>query len=261
MSRSTVVEPAESGPELSLIGRAGWGAAAAAAAALGCAAGLAAGGLLPWKEPAWAPVLDGGMREVTLMTALGGAIGWTAGAFVWLALGPRRFLSLLARGVAGAVAGALAGGLGPIIGGLTNGRLPAEAGAVLACAVSGALAGFVGVLRSRRSVAVEPSEDEWPTEQRRRPVRHPPAGPVVRLGPILAVTVGSLAVVIVGPPSPSGWPMLCVGLLGLAVAWALSSLEHQVRAQRRRLGTLKRRVRTLRRQLRERTAEPAGSNP
>jgi hypothetical protein len=158
------------------------------------------------------------MREVTLMTALGGAIGWAAGAIVWLALGPRRVMSLLVRGVAGAITGALAGGLGPIIGGLTNGRLPAEAVAVVACGVSGALAGFVGVLRPGRSVAVEPSVDEWPTEQGRRPVRHAPAGPFVRLGPIVAVAVGALAVVIVGPPSPAGWPMLCVGLLGLAVA-------------------------------------------
>ena len=148
MTRSTFVEPAESGPALSTIGRAGrragWGAAAAAAAALGCAAGLAAGWRLPWRVGDWAPMLDGGVGQATLlMAALGGAIGLAAGGAAGLALGgPRRLAAGLTRPVVGSRR-ALAGGLGPVLGVLTAGRLPAEAAAVLACGVS-ALAGLVG---------------------------------------------------------------------------------------------------------------------
>jgi hypothetical protein len=266
MTCPSVVESGVAGPGLPIVGRTvrrvGWGAAAAAAATLGCAAGLAAGGQLPWKVPDWAPVLDDGIGKVTLlMAALGAAIGWTAGTFVGLALGPRRLRALLTRCGVGAVAGALAGGLGPVLAALTAGRLPAEAGAVLACGVSGALAGLVGVPRSRRAEPVGPSEDDWPATpapaRQRTPRRagagRAAAGSVVRLGPTVAVAAGCLAVVIVGPPSPAGWPMLGVGLLGLAVAWALSAQERQVR-------TLKRRVRALKRQLRDRAVEPANSH-
>ena len=250
MNRGTLVDPTESG--LETVGRrVGWGAAAAAVCALGCAAGLAVSRQIPWGVPDRAPVLDDGVGIMTLVLAVaGGTIGLVVGTLVGLVLGPRRFVPLLVRGSAGAVAGALAGGLGPILSLLTAGRLPAEAGAVLACGASGILAGFLGVPRPQRPVVAESSADEWSGGQERRPARRTAAG---RLGPVLAVAVGCLAVVIVGPRSPAGWPMFGVALLGFAVAWALSSQEREIRV-------LRRRVRTLRRRHRERAEEPAESH-
>jgi hypothetical protein len=61
-------------------------------------------------------------------------------------------------------------------------------------------------------------------------------GPVVRVLPVLIVSVGCLLAVGLGAPTPVGWAMLAVGLLGLAVAWALVGQERRIKELKLRLG-------------------------
>lgn len=55
------------------------------------------------------------------------------------------------------------------------------------------------------------------------------SGAIVRVAPVLMVTVACLLAVGLSTPSPAGWPMLGVGLLGLAASWALVGQERRIR--------------------------------
>jgi hypothetical protein len=69
------------------------------------------------------------------------------------------------------------------------------------------------------------------------------AGPVVRVLPVLLVSVGCLLAVGLGAPSPVGWAMLAVGLLGLAVAWGLVGQERRIKELERQIGECEGRTR------------------
>jgi hypothetical protein len=63
-----------------------------------------------------------------------------------------------------------------------------------------------------------------------------------RLAPVLMVSVACLVAVGLSTPSPVGWAMLAIGLLGLAVAWALFGQERRIRDLERRLAARERAV-------------------
>jgi hypothetical protein len=58
---------------------------------------------------------------------------------------------------------------------------------------------------------------------------------VVRIGPVLLVSAGCLLAVGLSAPSPVGWAMLAIGLMGLAVAWGLAGQERRICQLERRL--------------------------
>ena len=61
-------------------------------------------------------------------------------------------------------------------------------------------------------------------------------GPVARVAPVVMVTIVCLLAVGLSTPSPAGWPMLGVALLGLAASWALIGQERRIRELERRVG-------------------------
>jgi hypothetical protein len=120
--------------------------------------------------------------------------------------------------------------------------LTPEVSSTIYWAVIGLLTGLVGYTWGRkRQPAVLADEEELPGERlertpARRAVRRPaPAGPLVRLLPIFALSSGCLIAAILGRPSPAGWAVLAVGLLGFAAAWAFAGQERRIRELERRL--------------------------
>jgi hypothetical protein len=65
--------------------------------------------------------------------------------------------------------------------------------------------------------------------------RSQPAGAAIRLAPVLMVSVTCLMAVGLSGPSPVGWAMLAIGLLGLAVMWALVGQERRIRELERKV--------------------------
>ena len=61
------------------------------------------------------------------------------------------------------------------------------------------------------------------------PVPRTASGAVVGLGPVMLVSVTCLLAVGLSSPSPVGWAMLAIGLMGLAVSWALVGQERRIR--------------------------------
>jgi hypothetical protein len=135
----------------------------------------------------------------------------------------------------------------PVAGGMTRGF--AQPANPPAPTVPALLAGHAPELRAGEDAAVT-SESGWdpvavvipdhgrlPNPPRVQPAdRAVTAGPVVRVVPVLLVSVGCLLAVGLGAPSPVGWAMLAVGLLGLAVASAVVGQERRIRELELRLG-------------------------
>jgi hypothetical protein len=81
------------------------------------------------------------------------------------------------------------------------------------------------------------AENEPPVSEPRRPSER--RGPSPRLWPVVAVAAACLLATVTTRASDAGWAALAVGLLGLAVGWALLG-------QDRRIRELEREVRRLR---------------
>jgi hypothetical protein len=253
MKRSAVVDsPTEFGPipgagdrsRWRVVSAVGWAAAAVAVAAAASAAGVALGRQLPPFQ--WPVITFNGSATQTagLMAGLVGLTGLLAGGVAGLVLGgAERNVAAVRHGLGWAAIGALAGGLGPILEAVSGGRLPAAAAMIVACGIAGLLAALVGYTCRRRPP--EPARalvDDWRTDTDlpdRPPAptiaRTADAGPVMRQWPILLVSAACLLVIMVGPASPAGWPLLAVALLGFATAWALASQERRLRALEDRL--------------------------
>jgi hypothetical protein len=228
----------------------GWAAATVAVAATASAAGVALGRQLP---PFPWPVIT--TQTAGLMAGLVGLTGLLVGGAAGLVFGgPERNVAAVRHGLGWAAIGALAGGLGPILEAISAGRLPPAAATMIACAIAGLFAALVGYACRRRPP--EPARDladDWQADADLSDgppapaiARIADAGSVMRQWPILLVSAACLVVIVVGPASPAGWPLLAVALLGFATAWALAVQE--------------RRLRVLEDRLRERTddAEPDG---
>jgi hypothetical protein len=146
--------------------------------------------------------------------------------------------------VAGALGGALFGGFGgliPLLAAATRGVLPVWLSSTLAWAALGFATGAVGSCGCRGPKPIDVIDDADDTRTRRAGPRVHAAwggrgfGPISRLLPVVGVSVACLAAVVAGTPSPVGWVMLAVGVLGLAVAWALASQEKRIRELERLL--------------------------
>jgi hypothetical protein len=222
---------------------AGWAAAAVAVAALACVVGVTAGRRVlqvPWSHVTF----DGNLIEATgLMAGLGAAYGLLAGAAAGLMFGGRgRVVRALKQALLWAPVGALAGGLGPVLDAIGGGQLSPVVASSIACGVAGLLAALVAYALCR-----EPPDphrdmlDDLPAEgevaERPPPAvgRVPDAGAVVQQWPILLVSAACLAIIVLGPASPAGWPLLAVAFLGFAAAWALAKQGRRLRELEDRL--------------------------
>jgi len=245
MRRSAVVDsPAEFGPVTGdrsrwrVVSAVGWAAGAVAVAVAASTAGVALGRQLP---PFPWPVIT--TQTAGLMAVLVGLTGLLVGGAAGLVFGPERNVAAVRHGLGWAAAGALAGGLGPILEAMSVGRLPAAAATMIACGIAGLLAALVGfACRRGPPEPIRDLESDWPAEpeaiDRPPPAaveRVPIAGPVMRQWPILLVSAACLVIIMVGPASPAGWPLLAVALLGFATAWALTNHELRLRALEDRL--------------------------
>ena len=216
-----------------------WAAAGVAVAAAACALGVALGQQflpVPWPDRELTGSVAG---NISLMAGLGAAYGLLVGGAAGAVLAKRRRLTAALRhGLGFAAAGAVAGGLGPVLGAMSGGRLPAPAATTIACGIAGLLAGLVRfAMRRRPPEPLEDLDDNWPADadavDRSPPPtigRVPETGQVARQWPILAIAVACLVVIVVGPASAAGWPLLAVALLGFAVAWALAVQDQRLRA-------------------------------
>jgi hypothetical protein len=215
-----------------------WAAAGVAVAAAACAIGVALGQQflpVPWPDRELTGSVAG---NISLMAGLGAAYGLFAGGAAGLVLADRqRLIAALRHGMGFAIVGAVAGGLGPVLEAVSGGRLPASVATTIACGIAGLLAGLVGYAMRQRAQEPTRELDDWladaeATDRSPPPAvgRAPDAGPVIRQWPILAISVACLAVIVVGPASAAGWPLLAVALLGFAVAWALAVQDQRLGA-------------------------------
>jgi hypothetical protein len=149
--------------------------------------------------------------------------------------------AVLAWCLRGTAVGLLGGGLTWLLVSVTRNELAAEVSSVLAWCVAGLLVGMLGYgwrqLRRPETDEDEVAQDEEPQRERQQTARGQGAirWPTVRLLPILGVAVGCLVAFVTTLPSDAGWAVLAVGLLGLAVAWALNGQERRIRDLERQL--------------------------
>src|SRR5262245_7162796 len=177
-------------------------------------------------------------KAAALLAGQGVVLGLLGGAVVGLVLGGlgRAGETVVPGALIGGAFGAVGGALTPCLLAATGAWLAPEVGSATAWAVAGLLAGLAGY--GWGGPRTEEDEDDW-TEGRvavsgPRDTRRPSA----RLLTVIGLAVACLVVALATPASDAGWAVLAVGLLGLAVASALSGQE--------------RRIRDLERQLRER---------
>jgi hypothetical protein len=228
------------------------------ALAWSAAAGLVTGaawivGLLVTGFPG---VLNWPVTDAALVMAGGGAgVGVIVGVAMGLLRGGehrRRAATVL--GTCGAMAGALGGVLSQLPGIIADAKLLLAVTSSLAWAFAGMLTGVVGYVWSRWNVerpAAEDDEEEpaqpppaGATLLPREPARRVRPGPIIlRVLPIVAVSVASLVGAALLWPATVALSLLAVGCLGCFVALVLGDQEYRLRDQQRRLRDLEHRFR------------------
>ena len=168
-------------------------------------------------------------------------VGLLVGALSGSQLGrPYPGLAIVVWGFTGALTGAIGSGLTFVVIESNPWVLPAERGTVVAWAVAGLFAGFAGFVWNRLTGPepaifdeAEEADAAMPEAPRVLWVRGSPAG---RLVAVFSMAMICFVASLVTPPSTTGWAVVAVGLLGLAVGCALvgqerriASLEHRLR--------------------------------
>jgi hypothetical protein len=152
------------------------------------------------------------------------------------------------------MAGALGGVLSQLPGIIADAKLLLAVTSSLAWAFAGMLTGVVGYVWSRWNVerpAAEDDEEEpaqpppaGATLLPREPARRVRPGPIIlRVLPIVAVSVASLVGAALLWPATVALSLLAVGCLGCFVALVLGDQEYRLRDQQRRLRDLEHRFR------------------
>ncbi|MDB5312949.1 MAG: hypothetical protein JWO38_7151 [Gemmataceae bacterium] len=223
---------------------AGWGLAGAVGVGGAWVLGLVTARRILGVEVQASLSRDEMIAAAAVLAAIGVACGLIVGTTSGLLSRNTDRTGTAARALIGALAGAAGGGLSPFVVVAVGGWLPVEVSSALSWALVGLLGGVVGNYRDRRrarqNVIAEEAdwsddesvEDQLPGLKRSR---RPTIAPAPRLVPILAVSSACLAAVIATSPSSLGWPVLAIGLLGLAVAWALVGQERRIRELERQL--------------------------
>jgi hypothetical protein len=216
-------------------GAAVWGFCGAVAGAAGWVAAMVASRQFLEPYDLVAIVEDGVRRAILVAAGVGSVSGFLTGAIAGLVLGrPHRLLAFGTWAIVGAAIGAIGGALGPVLLRAGWGLTPETAGAA-AWAVAGLLAGPAGYAWTRwfRPGRCESRRARGDTyRSNSHAVSSRPSG---RLLPVWAVAIACVAVFLAIPGPPVGWPMLAIGLLGLAVAWALTGQDRRIRELEREI--------------------------
>ena len=226
----------------------GWAVAGAVCTGLAGGVGFVVASAI-WVAPlSAAEVKEGVVTAAVLWAGIGTGCGFLIGGTAsFLRWEQNRGTPTVVRAGIGAGTGAVGGGLTPVAVVLADGLLPAVVSFSLAWAIAGLLAGLAGYFLSRG--AVEPAEDDEEDEEAtarpaikgvtwtpREGTRRTLAFPILRLVPILTVSVFALVAAAFLAPSSTALALLAIGLLGLSVIVPLHSQE-------RRLLNLERRFR------------------
>jgi hypothetical protein len=232
-------------PRFRLFAALGWGLATAA-----CAGGAWAVVLLAARAWLTGPfVLNGVAYRTADPALLRGTLGEGYGLLIGGILGflrgrERRFASTVALGFAGATFGALGGALSVVFVAAAGPGVNAVVSSSLAWAAAGfaaGLCGYVWSLATREQAKPvegeeEPQEDKTVQWVLREPPRRWRDRPLVRVLPVLVVSVASLGGAAAVNSLEPAVALAAVGALGLSAAPLLYDQDRRLRALERRLG-------------------------